>query len=473
MFVILLQCIYLTVTVSLITYFLFGSIKKKRGLSKEILWWILFGFIFNGLSFTWLYTVYPLAWMPSGFMQLFGIGLLHLILSILSGLCFFVVGWVLYERNKIMQPYMPLAIATAFTLAEVLRSLALSLLYYGNKTTVDLHFNSGTIGNALSITPFVQFAYWGGTFALTFFLTYCISSFFFLTKRELIAHTAAWGTLLLFTHFLIPVKGPSRDITIGVITTDIKGNNNDSMYKKELQKTNEQAAELILSGKKNDIIVFPEDARFLSTTPEPLKEAVLSKGEGALLIDGDSVLYNGGVANISIFADDKTKVTSWRGKEFLLPFSEYVPYFFRAIIRPFFGNGLSEYEKKHTYTPLESGKVAIYDDLRIGTLICSEMLSYRMLSKLKAEDPDIVFYQSRLDVFNQNPLFYMHMRSFVAIAAAQMRTPIISSINGAPSYIISGKGQVVHEIKTSLSYTELFIKKGGKEKGGLVILSDR
>ncbi len=157
-----------------------------------------------------------------------------------------------------------------------------------------------------------------------------------------------------------------------------------------------------------------------------------------------------------------TQKTVGKGKELLLPFNEYIPHFFDTIFSFFIGDELDTYKSKHTYTPLQSGKIVTFEGVRVATLICSEILSYRMIENVRDEDPEIVFFQSRLNVFNNNPLFLLHLRSFSKIAAAQIRTAIISSNNYAPSYMISGRGEIMETIPLSTSYHEVTLSKKGE-----------
>ncbi len=452
---------YTVITIFLLCLFISISLQKNWGRWQEIKWWVLFGIVFNLLSFSWLYTVYPLIWMQGGVAQLIGIGLLHLILSLSSGLPFAVVGYAFFRVRNIPLHRRPLIIASSFVIAEMLRSLVISLLYYGDRTTIDLHFNAGTLGNTLSTTPLVELAYYGGTFALTFFLTYIVYSLLALPFRKALAHFFIIFSIFLLTHFFIPTKAPGKDITIGIVTSQVATRDGDELKRKMLE-SNKVIAKLITDDKeREDFIVVPEDTRFLSSLTEKEKGLLIKSSEGSLIIDGETISKDDKLATISFFFNTITKDAEWRGKELLLPFNEYIPYFFEAIFSIFIGEELKEYSSSHTYTPVRSGKVLTFNGVKVSTLICSEILSYRMIENLEDERPEVVFFQSRLNVFNNNPLFLMHLRSFSKVAAAQLRSTIISSNNYAPSYIINSRGLIVETIPVSTSYTKVTLTKGG------------
>lgn len=453
---------YTVITVLLLSFFIAVSLKNKLTRWSEIKWWVFFGIIFNLISFSWLYTVYPLIWLPEGLTQILGIGLLQLILSVSSGLTFAVVGYAFFYVRNISNHKRPLVIAASFTITEMIRSLVISLLYYGEGTTIDLHFNAGTIGNALSTTPLVELAYYGGTFALTFFLTYLAYSLLSLSLKEALVHFLLVLGIFLITHFFIPINTPAKDIVIGVVTSNVATADGEGL-KKNRAESNESIARLIADDKgKKDIIVLPEDARFLSTLSKVQKERLIEKNMGSLIVDGETIVRNGNLATISLFYETATEKITGKGKELLLPFNEYIPYFFNTIFYFFVGDELDAYKAKHTYAPLQSGKIITFEGARVSTLICSEILSYRMIESVGDENPGIVFFQSRLNVFNNNPLFLMHLRSFSKIAAAQMRTSIISSNNYAPSYMISARGKIVGTIPLSMSYNEVVLSKRGE-----------
>lgn len=451
---------YTLITVLLLSFFFYRSFHQKWNRGRQILWWVTFGSIFNLYSLSWLYTVYPLIWMPEGVLQLFGIALLHVIISLASGLCFFVVGYAFTLNVK--SGVRPLVIGLSFVAAEMLRSFVISLLYLGDGTTIDLHFTAGTIGNALSITPLVELAYYGGTFALTFLCSYILYVVITLPLKKSVMHLGAVLAVLLFTHTHVPINVPPKDLVIGVTATDIPTSEGKSLIEK-IRVSNQMVTSLILNDKeKRDIIVLPEDTRFLSSLSNESKAKLLKQHPDTLLVDGSSIRQGDNLMNLSLFYQTRTDALEGRGKELLLPFNEYIPYALNPLFRMIIGKQLEIYKKDHTYTPIHSLKTISFKDIKIATVICSEILSFRVLENIGDERPHVIFYQSRLNVFNNNPWFLMHLRSFSKVAAAQLRTTIISSNNYAPSYMITGRGEIVGEIGRSTSYNTVFLKSSGE-----------
>ena len=420
----------------------------------------LFGFAVNVYGLSWLYTVYPLSWMENKVSQLAGITLLILSLSLSTACAYLVLPFAFHKKLHLQAR--PFAFALLLTLAEVIRSLIISTLYYGNHSTIALHFTAGTIGNALSTTPLVELAYLGGVFALTFTLGYIIygiqNKYSFLLYHK---HLLVFIVLLLFVHYFIPVHAPKKPISIALISTDFDDvqKDDEKLYTEAFKKNEEKLKRIILplASSSPSFVVLPEDTRFLSHLSDKEREGLTKTFPKTTFIDGDLLPTQSGYSAIALFYAPGDKKVDLRGKEMLLPFNEYIPLFFRPIFALFVrGDELARYEKLHTFTPLFGRKTRILDGVKVGTLICSEILSDSEIRSLKSESPDIVFFQSRLNVFHNNPWFLMHLRSFSKITASQLRTTLIGSTSGAPSFVVSphGKFLLFTERKTGVDMVQ-------------------
>jgi apolipoprotein N-acyltransferase len=100
----------------------------------------------------------------------------------------------------------------------------------------------------------------------------------------------------------------------------------------------------------------------------------------------------------------------------------------------------------------------MFNGNKIGTLLCSEILSYTTIEKIKEENPDIVFFQSRLNVFHGNPLLTMYFRSVAKVTAAELRAPLITSTSEGESFIISPHGKVLRAIPIGFSTSTYVFK---------------
>jgi apolipoprotein N-acyltransferase len=455
----LLEISYTLVTLVLLTYFFLVSQKFEHSLIRSSKHWLLFGFIFNFYGLSWLYTVYPLIWMKPGILQFLGIALLHIIVTAVSSLGFLIVAF--RTKLKVKEGYAPFLFAASLTLAEIVRSLLLSVLYLGEDSKINLTLTAGTLGNALSPTPLIEYAYFGGTFSLTFILGYLVYTLSTRWHRaRYLLHTTCIILLLVPIHFFVQTKKVTAEI--GIVTTNFRSYS-DEEYASNVNIFKDQAKEVhtmtLSFSSSTKMIVYPEDTRYLSSISSEGLSELNEKFSGTLFIDGDTISYKEKLSNVTLFYYPKAERKLIRGKEFLLPFNEYIPHFFRPLFSLFITQeNLDTYSQNHTYTPMYSKKTILLDETKIGTLLCSEILSYSLLNRLKQENPNIVFFQSRLNVFHNNPWFVMHERSFTKVAAAQLRTPIVSSVNGAPSFIVSPYGKVIKTLETGFSTSTYIFK---------------
>jgi apolipoprotein N-acyltransferase len=455
----LLEILYTIIITGTVYGFLTWSSAKEKTRAQRVRIWILFGFIINSIGLSWLFSAYPLPWLKEGYLQLVGILLLSLVMSAIVSIPYGIIAITHYP--KIRQQFRPLIFASALVVAELFRSYGISLLFYKEGTRVALHFTAGTIGNALSTTPLIEFAYFGGTFALTFVLGYIIYSFH--SKHATILyhkHLVVIVVLLFFVHFFIPVTRPAPGTVVGIITTNFQetADADSQAYLEAFRRQSKplHLATLSLASSSPTFIVYPEDTRYLAYISQKEKEDLANLFEGTLLIDGDTNKKNDKLYNVSVFYSPKNDRAVGRGKELLLPFNEYIPIFFGSIFKLFVGaDALEKYTALHTYTPIYSKKTIVFNNdttrNRIGTLICSEIMSYPIIEQLKNEEPSLVFYQSQLSVFHNNPLFLMFLRSSVKVVGAELRTPLISSVSGAPSLIISQFGTVIRYMPSGFS----------------------
>ena len=79
------------------------------------------------------------------------------------------------------------------------------------------------------------------------------------------------------------------------------------------------------------IIVYPEDTRYFAYIGEDTKNTLRKDFQNTLFIDGDTTRGKEGLSNVSLFYSTKEDKLLGRGKSFLLPFNEYIPYFFKPI----------------------------------------------------------------------------------------------------------------------------------------------
>jgi apolipoprotein N-acyltransferase len=268
---------------------------------------------------------------------------------------------------------------------------------------------------------------------------------------------------LTIIHFFAPIHGPTQDTKVLVVGTTFDGypKGDIASQKEEWAYRENSLQKTILSFVTSapDLIILPEDARYLSLYLSSLSskniDAFRTTFSKSLLVDGDTLLFGKTTRNYTLFYDIANDTRVGRGKTFLFPFSEYLPYLFEKIIGIFIGQQeASIYNNEHSYS--RDTKMFMYPSKvgNIVTLVCSEVLSYDTLNRTAKEKPDIAILQSYLSVFHQNPLFYMSYNSFTKFAAAQIRAPLLVVAQDAPSMYISARGKVISEFQAPSRMSE-------------------
>lgn len=439
----------------------------RAGYTKKLYrHWLLYGFLINAYNTLWLYTVYPLAWMDGSFItQYSAIAVLHGISAFVSGAGCIIIA---FAFTKVKRGWgRVIAFASLLTLAEIIHTLLLSILFAGAEGAGGYDLSTGTlIGNALSITPLVEYAYYGGGYMLTFILGLLVAT---IVERKYMrfwyAIYIAIFLFLLVLHYVVPVHAPVKDITVAAITTDFQRVLTVENAKEEFVYRTEKLHEMTLSvaSSSPDIIAYPEDARYLHYMDQQRYQALQKYLPKTLFVDGDTGQRENGYINYSVFYDvslDKTFFV--RGKVFLAPFNEYIPAILIPLTRLVIGeSGLQDFYKEHTYIKDSIMSVYTYGMYKVGTLICSEIFSYETILRLKRQQPDIIIYQTYLSNYHGSPLYASVLRSLGRVASATLRAPMIHVSNASEGHIFSPYGELLYTVETGFSASLFTVHKDG------------
>ena len=421
---------YSLAVVSILVITLKKSLRSKT-IEESITIWFLFGFAANLLSSAAYYATLPIIGVSS-VLAFFLISLTVLLISFICALVYSLTGIssFYFKKKPLTQLFI---ISFTFFFLEILRSYAVTLLLWGGGSSFGAHMSSYTFGEILANTPLVSFAYFGGVFALSAVLVFCIGIFLYPIKRIL---QIGLLTLVLIVAVLIKLYPTStvdiKPVTVGIVQTSFPrvDTNEDSGTVFKKRKAIILPLLLSIASSSPDIVVFPEDSRFItSQSIEELKE-LQRIFPNTLFVDGTTRLISGGRKNTSIFFDSKTGERALRDKGFLFPFGEYVPYIFQPAIYLFSGTKLlSAYQNKHEYIAgvLPEGKQTRFG--KIGILICSEISSFTSIRSLNKTNPDIVFLQSSLSWGHNNPYIIMqHIFSIKILANMLLNLLLVSRI---------------------------------------------
>lgn len=436
-----LEAFYALVAISA----LFFAIHRSQQHPKNAyMTWFAFGFLFNLFSLSWLYTALPLPWFPDGFLQYVVLTGLLFLLACVCGAAFAIVGYAFSKPFPFWEKL--ILFTTLLAGAEIARSLLISATLYGDESNFGLHWNAGTLGEALSITPLVEYAYVGGVYALTGVLGALVFTCTHWKKEK------RWYIPLLFIalgwvmiHTIIPTRGPMEGATVSVITTNVKHDEQESNLKEAVARWRPiHEATLSLEKINPDLIIYPESTAYLRYADNPTITTLRSTLPNAHFLDGDTRTMSGSYSNFSILYPPEGKAMLGRGKVLLFPFNEYVPWLAVPLMKfALTRNEYDTYAETHAYMPFSNFVSFATAFGNVGTLICSELSSFNAVREISKTKPNIVIVQSNLELFDGKDWFSIHYRMLGRIAAAQMRVPLIANNNGMESFTINQYGKLL------------------------------
>jgi len=267
--------------------------------------------------------------------------------------------------------------------------------------------------------------------------------------------------ILLFIGEIFPFtlyfsEEPTERVTI----LSLQGNNpfifgyDEGYFRKSVYSYKNSLEEGLIKNPETDIVVIPESSNFLRALsffegkPESvLVKELLGEEKERLLIYGDYD-RDENVSIVQIISNEGEVHSLY--KDLLMPLGEYQPYlieFFAKIFNQ--KEWLSQVHSVRQIKNVSNAEKLVGSHFgKITALECSEILSPKIYRKIKKEKPDIIFHLQRLASFHGDLRIFQYMLAASKVRAAELRTPIVGSIDGSGySYVIDMFG-VVQEIGT-------------------------
>jgi apolipoprotein N-acyltransferase len=419
------------------------------------------GFLFLLWQYLWFWDLLPLDWVgiDSIFIAVVFVFVIWLLFSTIMALPFLLFYFLRFSIYLL--PFI-------WVLTEYLRSWLYSILVLGPSSEIGDYFSYGFLGYSshtspllLSLTPLL------GVYGLSFIIALANLVLFLLITKWLIS-TKKYRYLLFSVIFIILILVEiipfhfvsEKDIessTVNVVA--IQGNNPvvlgySSEYFMDIAGIYLASLGVALSEYPNtDIIVLPESSQFLRTISlvsgndiKSLAGEILGSDRYRIIIYGDYD-YERNLSIVSAVSNKPDEPPVIIEKSLLMPLGEYQPYLlsFGAKIIGLGGwmDNLLNY--RHTDSLFTKHSVINSGIGRISPVSCSEILSFDIYKDINKADSDIIIHQQRLAPFHGSTRVFEHILAVSQIRAAQLRKPIIGSIDGSGySYIISPQGEVTH-----------------------------
>lgn len=438
------------------------STRKNRTVFSH---WFFFGFVYIATAHLWFWDTLPLDWL--GVENPF---LAHLLVCIYwatvsaalaLGVGLFGLVFTRLKTGRVIPDAFLGGLLWVFF--EYLRMWFFAVLNTAPGIPLEPHYSFAFLGYIIAAEPnLLQIARFGGVYSLSFFLFFAAFFAFYVWKNVklgTLGYRESLASLLLLIFFIVPVFIPERDehlsekeLSVAAITTNfpslISYSPEDEISKYTAQKNLLEQA--IQSSLNPEVVIFPEDSRFLKTALSSGEEWNQIRSflatEKIFLIDSGRQERGDRVYGEAYYFNASSRETAVSRKRILVPQGEYQPSFYFSILQ-MLGRGdlVKKIEDNRTYTP-GIAQVGEFKGVNIGTLFCYELFSPTLSRTLVEEQKaDVLVILSSQSWFHHSRSFYNQTIAAAKVRAVENNRPLIQASNGAPSFVIDRSGRKVKE----------------------------
>jgi apolipoprotein N-acyltransferase len=420
---------------------------------------LIYGILGLGASVFWFFDTHPLTWVGvehplTSYLFITAVWLLGtLVLS--SGPALF--AWLMnhFQRNSIRDLF---GGTVLFVLTEYLRAFLFSVLWYAPEAAIGPYWTFGFAGIPLADTPLLFYASIGGLAALSLIAVYinmgivvCLSrtqSFIF---RSLILCSIA--VVLLTPIFFPPIhthsRNSSKTLTIGILHTESISEFGSSSH--SLADTHRAISSLFsTSTPPLDLLVFPEDSRFLESLSQEERATFLSRylsPEGRAI---DSHTYreaNGDLRLVHTLYTAENAVAGTYHKRFLTPFGEYLPVIAATIAETIAPEWHDTFRNRRVYTPdpfdapVTLGSVQGFP---ITALFCAEITPPQLYTAGESEGGVLFVNTASHSSFHGSDTLRIFITRQAKIHAVTHGRYFIHAGNSVPSFLVDPSGKIAN-----------------------------
>lgn len=432
-------------------YFLY---QERLNLKKVFLGSFIFGFVFIGGVASWFWQTLPLDW--AGVESKTGSILIVFLVWCFSSLVlsFFIALWgavfFRFKREDLTDIFLA---SFLWVLFEYLRSSFFSVFWAGKEALVGPHWSLGFLGYILSESKMLlPLAGVGGVYLLSCVVIFVNILFFEFLKSK---NKILFFFLIFFLFFSVMdfdfSKNKTEKETFDAAVLNTRFSPFFEISQKDFFNRLVVLKDLLYQIKKDkenpDIIIFPEDSRFLTSLDEKWRknffEEIFSNQE-KLIIDSSRTEENGKIQSTLFYFNTKSGITQNYEKVFLMPGGEYLPYSISFMGR-FFGENewLEEFRRSRGYSKGEGGVFAgELQGVKFGALFCSEIMSPNLYRELTRNDSQVLINIASHGIFDDSPLLYKQILAIAKVRAVENNRYFIRAANFTPSFILDNKGQI-------------------------------
>ncbi len=422
-----------------------------------LVWWVK-----AALVISWLWSTYPLEWLPIGGSgtQLGFIALYWLTTALwvsVGGVLFAGVFWWLLR--KINYVVVTVTIPFLWLLAELVGAVSFSLFFIGGNTSLSIAYGYGFIGYLLAAHEWLfQISAWWGIYSLSIAATIIpVSTWWWYQQPSFQYRYGLVAVISLLSLNMLPYPASydrsaagENKISVVALETNFSGNmqqtEEDNIRKKQLLT---QAIEQ-LPLDDIDYIIFPEDARFI--TDQQISFLTLARYRNLFTSGTTKVIDSGPVTDVygtalrGTILDTATMKVEQADKQFLVPQGEYMPRLYEVF---FLLLGLrSELElvtKRLQYQPgpLKEQNFSASSPSILFCFASAHPNGVRSLLRQRDTRPPFIAHPISHAWFNSPTLLWQQTDTFLRVHARWNRIPIVSAGNSAPSTLYTPTGKVI------------------------------
>ncbi|MBL7045926.1 MAG: apolipoprotein N-acyltransferase [Parcubacteria group bacterium] len=448
----------------------------------------LFGLTFFGGALFWFWHMLPLDRLGVE-SPLVGVILIFIQWALLIAfMALFVSVWAYFaQRLKLDKVQNLFLVSALWVVFEYISLWGYALLSLGGESFFSPQFSAGMLGYILAGNHnLLQLAGIGGVYLLSFVVVlvnvYLFWLFFvvgFDFKRENLVKVISIAVLVLVMYvpfgkvLNLSYKSEGSVAKVAVINTYTEST--ISLSAEDIENrfnTRETLVKSIKdSGESPDIVVLPEDSRFLFTLMGQNRDKEffneLFEDKEVFVVDSSRVNdeYGDVLSRVFLYSS-KIGLVSTYDKIFLTQMGEYTPYLTYGFFKLIGLDGILEKLKRNrSYTKGEELKTLKYKDLEIGALFCSEIMSPNMYSSLASSGAGLLVNLSSQSLAHGSKLLYRQTINMAKVRAVESNKYFVQASNFVPSFIIDNNGNLLKSSKwgeEAVLYGEIEIRvKGG------------
>ena len=422
----------------------FSSSIRSSSSKSALGYGFLFGITASMGGVWWFWDTIPLTWIavPEGLTQFLLVGIVYGLTVLSLALPFALAAPVIRKIPHAW--YRPLVLAFMYITLEELRMWSFALFFLAPESALAPHFSIAGLGYILTestlILPIAQMGHYG----LNGFLALCAATILERRRAPIFIGVTSIALSLICAHALLPTTRSESMIRVGLVSSYAPAGTfiQPSLALIPLEQAARSGAE---------IVATPEGfglAPFLDSEERRQLYKRLFEERNGLIISSSIIHQDNGTERAElIFETAHQGVIGSQDKIFFVPVGEYLPPLIRAAIAVAGKDALEGYEAyiKDTAVAGSSLTPATHENMRVGALLCSELLSPTLYSNLAERDTDLLFNLANNSWFHGSRLLHERLQQLAKTHALRSRQYVLVAANGSPAYAVDSRGRIVGE----------------------------